>query len=82
MTDKQQQLRLGKSHPNLSPPALVLLRDVFYVHSLLTNDFLKKSSVKLYKFTDDTAVVCDAEESVYRQEGEQLAILCSTTSLS
>ncbi|KAK3545648.1 hypothetical protein QTP70_009096 [Hemibagrus guttatus] len=84
LTDRQQQVRLGKLTPNThtistgAPQGCVLSPLLF---SLYTNDCTSKSpSVKLLKFADDTTIIGliqDGDESAYIQEVEQLAVWCS-----
>ncbi|KAK3533046.1 hypothetical protein QTP70_006603 [Hemibagrus guttatus] len=88
LTDRQQQVRLGKLTSNThtistgAPQGCVLSLRLF---SLYTNDCTSKHpSVKLLKFADDTTVIGliqDGDESAYRQEVEQLAVWCSHNNL-
>ncbi|KAL0177298.1 hypothetical protein M9458_026192, partial [Cirrhinus mrigala] len=88
LTDRQQLVRLGKLTSGTrtistgAPQDCVLSPLLF---SLYTNDCTSKDpSVKLLKFADDTTVIGliqDGDESVYRQEVEQLSLWCSNNNL-
>ncbi len=88
LTDRQQLLRLGNSHPASMRSALELLRAVFSPHcffSLYTNDCKSKDpSVKLLKFADDTTLIGliqDGDEFAYTQEVMELAVWCSLNNM-
>ncbi len=88
LTDRQQQVRLGKLTSRTitistgAPQGCVLSPLLF---SLYMNDCTSKDpSVKLLKFADDTTVIGlikDGDESAYRREVEQLAVWCSFNNL-
>uniref|UniRef100_A0A8C6NMG7 Protein kinase N3 n=1 Tax=Nothobranchius furzeri TaxID=105023 RepID=A0A8C6NMG7_NOTFU len=84
LTDRKQQVRLGKNVSDLqtistgSPQGCVLSPLLF---SLYTNGFTSNhESVRLIKFADDTTVIgfiSDGDESAYRMEVKWLVSWCS-----
>ncbi len=82
LTDRQQIVRLGNSHPAPVRSALELLGAVI---SLYKNDCTSKyPSVKLLKFGDDTtpiSLIQDGDESAYRPEVKERAVWCSLNNL-
>ncbi|KAK3552173.1 hypothetical protein QTP86_005107 [Hemibagrus guttatus] len=88
LTDRQQLVKLGKftsysRTTSTGAPQCCVLSPLLF--SLYTNDCTSTDpSVKLLKFSDDTTVISliqDGDESVYRQEVEQLAAWCSLNKL-
>ncbi len=89
LTDRQQLVRLGKFSSSTrtistgAPQGCVLSPLLF---SLYMNDCTcKDPSVKLLKFADDTTLIGliqDGDESAYRQEVKELAVLCSLNNLA
>ncbi len=84
LTDRQQQVRLGKLTSRTltvstgTPQGCILspLLFSFYNYDCTSKD----PSVKLLKFADDTKIIClikDGDESAYRQEVEHLTVWCS-----